>query len=119
MCSGVLYHMEDPIALISSISRVTSNCFVWTHYYDQMNYPGPMRETRSDPRYPGVPLYTLPNKDMGCGQFWGGNRSVAVWLSREDLLQSFIKAGLTSIDIIDERPHHPNGAALTFAASRR
>src|SRR5205085_12295967 len=33
--SGVLYHMEDPLALIRDIARVTDRCFIWTHYFDE------------------------------------------------------------------------------------
>jgi hypothetical protein len=33
-CSGVLYHMSDPVALIKAICNVTDKCFLWTHYYN-------------------------------------------------------------------------------------
>ena len=110
--------MEDPITLIRSIAVVTGKCFVWTHYYDKHHYPGPARELRSDPRYPGVDLYALTYSDMDYGRFWGGNRPVSVWLRRDDIIESFRAAGLTRVEVIDDTPDHPNGACLTFCATR-
>lgn len=42
-CSGVLYHMEDPVELIRLISRHTSRVFLWTHYYTEESRPGGLR----------------------------------------------------------------------------
>ena len=43
LASGVLYHMEKPIELISLISRITDRTLIWTQYYDhakvQKNMP--------------------------------------------------------------------------------
>jgi SAM-dependent methyltransferase len=116
-CCGVLYHMPDPLALIGSIARCTKRCFVWTHYYDGKNYPGPPREARSDPRYPGVILYTVEYDNMDFGQFWGGNRPTSVWLDRDAIICAFHREGFRKIDVIDENPDHPYGACFSFAAS--
>ena len=40
-CSGVLYHMNDPLRLISNLAKITSKVFVWTHIYDQDKHPVP------------------------------------------------------------------------------
>src|SRR6516162_79040 len=85
-CCGVLYHMPDPLALIGSIAKSTKRCFVWTHYYDGKHYPGPPREARSDPRYPGVIMYTVEYDNMDSGLFWGGNRPTSVWLDRDAII---------------------------------
>ncbi len=118
MCSGVLYHMVDPIELIQLISRVTSHCFVWTHYYDELHYPGPPRELVTDARYPGVEMYALPYTGMGDDRFWGGNKPQALWLRRDQILNAFSGAGLSDLKLIDDTPDHPNGACCTFVASR-
>jgi SAM-dependent methyltransferase len=118
MCSGVLYHMADPIALIRAIARVAEKCFTWTHYFEENHYPGPEREVRLDPKYPGVKLYALTYGDMEYGRFWGGNQPVSVWLGRDDILKAFRDVGFTSIDIVEDTPTHPNGACFTFAARR-
>jgi SAM-dependent methyltransferase len=116
MCSGVLYHMADPIELIRRIARVSRNCFVWTHYYDERHYLSVPREVRFDARYPGMKMYSLTYGDMDHDRFWGGNKPVSVWLEREDLLDAFRHAGFTSIEIIEDTPTHPNSACFTFAA---
>lgn len=36
-CSGVLYHMPDPVGLIERMSKRTGNVFIWTHYVDDAN----------------------------------------------------------------------------------
>jgi hypothetical protein len=118
MCSGVLYHQEDPISLIKAISRVTSKCFVWTHYFDENHYPGPPREIRFDPRYPDIKLYTLTYKEMDNERFWGGNQPISVWLGREDMLEAFKNAGFNSIEITEDTPNSTNGACFSFAAAR-
>jgi hypothetical protein len=118
MCSGVLYHMEDPIRLIRGIANTTQKCFVWTHYFDPEHYPGPARELRYDSRYPRIKMYTLTYEDMEYERFWGGNRPIAVWLDRGDIINAFTDAGFTSIEILEDSPNHPNGACFTFAATR-
>ena len=35
LCSGILYHLPNPIELIHLISLVTENIFIWTHIYDE------------------------------------------------------------------------------------
>ena len=32
--SGVLYHMQDPVALLRDAGRVSDELFIWTHYHD-------------------------------------------------------------------------------------
>jgi SAM-dependent methyltransferase len=115
-CSGVLYHMPDPLILINSIARVTKKCFVWTHYYDKEYYPGAAREPRFDPRYPGVRLHALDYNDVNSDQFWGGNRPTSIWLERHDIISAFHHAGFREIEVIDEALNHPNGACFSFAA---
>jgi SAM-dependent methyltransferase len=117
-CSGVLYHMSDPISVINDIGRITEKCFVWTHYFDEGHYPGPARKVRFDPQYPGVPLYSLQYSEIGmqAGDFWGGNQPISTWLSREDMLVAFERAGFSEIRVVEDMPEHPNGASFSFTA---
>ena len=117
-CSGVLYHMIDPIALIMAMGKISDKCFVWTHYYDKKHYKGPKRSVRSDPRYPGVKLYVLnfDEQGMDSGTYFGGNRPISVWLSRGDILATFKKAGFSNSEIIEDSPDTDIGASFSFAA---
>ena len=116
-CCGVLYHMLDPLGLIAEMAKITKKCFVWTHYYDSKHYSGPPPEERSDPRYPGVTMYTVKYGNTDFGQFWGGNRPTSVWLNPDVIISAFHRAGFRKIEIIDKSPDHPNGACFSFAAS--
>jgi len=117
-CSGVLYHMTDPIAVIRNIAKITDKCFVWTQYYDKDHYQGPKRRKRYDPRYPGVVLYVhdLGQLDMDSDNYLGGMHQQTVWLSREDLLAVFSEAGFVNLEIIEDNPDAEIGASITFAA---
>lgn len=34
LASGILYHMANPVELISLIAKASDQVFIWTHYYD-------------------------------------------------------------------------------------
>lgn len=38
-CSGVLYHMADPVERIEAIAKATDACFIWTHVYSPERHP--------------------------------------------------------------------------------
>ncbi len=116
MCSGVLYHMADPLELIEQIATVSDRCFVWTHYYHPDRHPvefAPATVVRNGEQFTYW-RHTYGDRSVG---FWGGNQSTAVWMSREDLLRAFELFGLDKIAIVDDEFQHPNGPAFTFAAS--
>lgn len=117
--SGVLYHMTEPLKLIELIARRTKNCFVWSHYFDPNHYPGAQRTPRSV-EFAGQQFthHELPYPDMESGKFWGGNKPVASWLGREDMLRAFRAVGFEQIDVIQEHQTHPHGASMIFIAKK-
>jgi hypothetical protein len=117
--SGVLYHMPDPLQLIELIASRTNRCFVWSHFFDPNHYPGAQRTARTVQF--GTHEFTyheLAYPDMGSGSFWGGNKPVASWLSREDMLSAFKIAGFDQVKVIQEHLTHPHGACMSFIAQR-
>jgi hypothetical protein len=40
-CTGVLYHMPEPLLLLYAVSRVTDRVHIWTHYADpnELDWP--------------------------------------------------------------------------------
>jgi Methyltransferase domain len=117
--SGVLYHMQAPLRLIELIARRTNRCFVWSHYYDPDHYPGPKRTPRSFKHgNSNFTYYELKYRDMNSGKFWGGNKPVASWLSRDDMLNAFLAFGFDTLEIVQEHVDHPNGACMSFTARR-
>jgi len=114
---GVLYHMEDPLALIRNIARATDRCFVWTHYFE---------EGRTAPRV-SVPTaldglngtyYRAQYQDRAVPGFWGGNKPSASWMQRDDILAAFRYFGLDQIEVVGEDPKALHGPTITFAARR-
>jgi SAM-dependent methyltransferase len=122
-CSGVLYHMADPIELIELIAQATDKVFVATHYYDEDHYPEPPRgsprQREMHPRYPDAELFVHTRPDETGATFWGGNRNRAAWLRRSEIFRQFDRVGFTHQRVFQEMPDHENGAGIIFAASRR
>ena len=114
--SGVLYHMPDPLDLIALIRAATDRCFVWTHYYDETRCPGRTAEPTAVAGFETI----YYRKDYGAKgpQFWGGNRDVARWMTKDAILAAFRHFGLAEISVLEESPDHVNGPAFTFAARR-
>ena len=118
--SGVLYHMAEPLKLVELIARRTKKCFVWSHYFDPDHYSGPRRTPRKvELNSRQFTYHELVYPDMGLDKFWGGNRPVASWLGREDMLGAFKAAGFDQVEVIQEHLTHPHGACMSFVAQRR
>lgn len=117
--SGVLYHVPDPLRLIELIAKRTARCFVWSHYFDPGLYPGPKRTPRTvKHRMGNFTYHELEYPDMNYGKFWGGNKPVASWLSKDDMLNAFRVFGFNSIEVVQEHTDHPHGACMSFTAQR-
>jgi hypothetical protein len=53
---------------------------------------------------------------MHTDHYWGGNKPISVWLERKDILNYFNCAGFSKVEIVEDTPHHPNGACFSFIA---
>jgi SAM-dependent methyltransferase len=117
--SGVLYHMPDPLRTLASISRRTNRCFIWTHYFDPSFYPGPERTMRNARHGDANAVYwELEYPDMGYGKFWGGNKPVAAWMTKADIVAALKVYGFTNVEVILDQPTHMNGACMSLIAKR-
>jgi len=127
VASGVLYHMSDPVELLSLIARVTDKIFLWTHYYDRdLLQANPHQIYQKFPdriqaeshgfqhtlyRYE----YFTALDDAG---FCGGSQPFSYWMSRSDIFACLEYLGFTEIEINFEQPEHPNGLSLAAIAIR-
>ena len=120
-CSGILYHMQDPLSIIQEICRVTDRCFVWSHYYNAEAGDKEGQRIRRPIQRAGfaADYYELEYKDRQDGTFWGGNTDRRAWMTQDSMLNSFRHFGLTHVEVLQDAPAHPNGAAMSFAASRK
>ena len=114
---GVLYHMEDPLALIRGIARVTDRCLVWTHYFDE---EGRDSRVAVPAALDGIAstYYRAEYRDRAQATFWGGNKPSASWMTRDDILAAFRHFGLDEIAIILEDRDAEPGPTVCFAARR-
>lgn len=119
-CSGVLYHMSDPVDLIRLIALRSDKCFVWSHYYSRGNSNDRAARTpRKVSRFGfDATYYESMYGDSDSGRFWGGNRPVQAWMEKEQILAAFLHFGFTHCSVLEDQPDHPAGRCMSFAVWR-
>lgn len=119
-CSGVLYHMSDPVALIKAICNVTDKCFIWTHYYNDECGNTDGNRTKRHVNILGfdADYYELEYPQRNNRSFLGGNKNLRAWMTRDDIVACFKYFGLNDVILLGDAPLNPAGACLSFAASR-
>jgi len=112
--SGVLYHSEDPIDLLSLVTSRTEKLFIWTHYITPeflksghaTLFPadGIIKKCYGDVSYTlHKRVYFLEEGPRALPLHWeGGTRLHAYWMERDDILGFLCNVGLTRITIQDE-----------------
>lgn len=120
-CSGVLYHMPDPVGLIERMSKATDRVFIWTHYVDDENM------ARWDVSG-AVSDYT--NGDFSCCYYrydyatewasrsFAGVKPFASRLRADAIFSALKHFGFVNIKICKDEPNHPGGAAFSLIAER-
>jgi hypothetical protein len=116
--SGVLYHMQDPISVIHSLSRVTSKVFVYAAVYEP-DRPVHMPFTpKRDDRYPHLELFVNDYRDShGAPTFWGGIAPNSTWMTKAGMLEVFNGAGFKTIVDEPQPPVDSNGV-VQFCAMK-
>jgi SAM-dependent methyltransferase len=121
--AGVLYHMRDPVGLLSLLSRHTNRVYIWTHYYDheilQASPLSPRYKVHTQAETEGF-RYTLHRQDymqsLSLASFSGGSAAHSHWLSRADLLNALEHFGFRDIRIANEDVNHPHGPCFDLVA---
>ena len=124
--AGVLYHMRDPVGLISLLSQHTDRLYIWTHYYDEEVIQGTpylaVRYKEHTSAETGGFRYTLHRQDylhsLSVSGFCGGSADFSNWLNREDLLGALRYFGFADIRIQHEMRDHPHGPCFDIVALR-
>jgi SAM-dependent methyltransferase len=125
--SGVLYHQTQPLELINHVAKVSRRVFVSTHYYrhdvisqdrEKMCHFSPERDTTTIFQGLRVPLHYRSYLGNKRALFAGGSQDFSYWIEKEDMLESFRRAGLTKIDIYKDDLASAFGPALMFLASK-
>ena len=121
-CSGVLYHMKDPVDVIKTLSKHTNKVFVWTHYFIPNADENPIKTsfdvvpstvTHDNQEYT---YYAWGYPDRLTGGFYGGNEAICSWMELDGIISAFKNYGFDHVEIIDTDETHPGGPCVTFGA---
>ena len=126
LVSGVLYHMMDPLELLTLVSRASDRLMFWTHYYDEKRLT--QSPTAHKFQAPPEPIqfedttYLLHPRDYleatNWAGFGGGPETRARWMEREDILNCLERLGFHDIEVSHEEPDHMNGPSMMLLARR-
>jgi SAM-dependent methyltransferase len=106
-CSGLLYHLPEPWALIEQLARITPKLFIWTHYGDDISAGEVRHGLRGHVHVEGGPDEPL-----------SGLSQTAFWPTLGSLITLLTSCGFASVDIIYHDPQHPNAPAVTIGAAK-
>lgn len=106
--SGVLYHMEDPIAFIEHACKTAPIIYIWTHFFDDDVMKSMLNENKTkflpdfnrSVDYDGRRLllhartYGIKNYDENIPLYWeGAPQDLTYWLSLDDIRHIFLVNG--------------------------
>lgn len=125
IASGVLYHMTDPVELLSLIGKVSRRALIWTHYYDEalLRKAGRLRHfgREQEVSFNGF-SHRLYRHNYGSSLrfagFCGGSSIFSNWMSSDDILAALRHAGFQHIVVNFHQLDHPNGPAFCIACEK-
>jgi len=106
-CSGLLYHLPKPWELIPKLAAISPNIFIWTQISEEAKAKK-MREGWRGKIY----------REGGFFDPLSGLSKKSFWLSLGSLIGLLTVNGYKEIKIIEHNLAHPNGAAVTLAATQ-
>jgi hypothetical protein len=121
--SGVLYHMRNPVELLSLLASHTNRVYLWTHYFDPAIKTNPALthkfKSHTEHEVAGF-RHTLYRQEylvsLDQPGFCGGNEEYSNWMSRAELLTCLSHCGFKDVRIAHDQPDHPNGPAFGLLA---
>ncbi|WP_374349565.1 class I SAM-dependent methyltransferase [Chitinimonas sp.] len=127
LASGVLYHMQDPLELLSLLAKASDNIVLWTHYYDaEVLNANPRLRKKYSPLQDGerngfsyqwvVQSY---EESLNWSGFCGGSAETSVWLTRQSIVDYLAVLGFIDVRVAYDAPHHQNGPSFAVFASRQ
>jgi hypothetical protein len=125
---GILYHMPEPVRLLTSICAHTDALMIWTHYFDENAMPvgdprrAPFSGNVHTEAFHGMRVrlherrYFQAQADQ---RFCGGLQDKHYWMERSQIIQVLAQCGFSEISISHEEPDHVFGPAFALFARRR
>lgn len=126
LASGVLYHQQQPMELISLLAGIADRVLVWTHYYDK-------EVTKNSAHLMSIFKAVVPAKYAGYRHtlhrqeyqtalltpgFCGAGAHYSHWMERDELLGAWKHAGFRTVDVLQEDRHFANGPCFLLAVKR-
>jgi hypothetical protein len=117
-----LYHMTEPLELLSHLCRTSARLFIWTHYFDADRRGG-----KSEAEFSKLQSFGFEGKTYsGASRLYkasslrkrsysGGASNHAIWLTRDSILRFLDGHGFECSVQFDE-PEHPNGPSFAILA---
>lgn len=118
--SGVLYHLQDPMAFLRLLPRMAPRALLWTHYFDDTivrNAPAIAHKFGTIERGT-IDGFTYESVEQSYKEalqwsgFCGGSAPTSRWLTRRSILDYLRHLGYERIEVSFEAPEHPNGPAF-------
>ena len=124
ICSGILYHMDDPIELLRLLSTKTDKLLIWSHYFDQerpeRNVIQSFRQTAKR-EFLGK-VHTYHRQEYGGGfstkVFCGGTATHSNWMERDSILTVLGDVGYDDVNVTSEGDS-ANGPFILLTARKR
>lgn len=125
VANGILYHMQNPVELLTLLARASSHLLICTHYYaEDVIKVGPIAHkfsSHSPYVFEGF-RHTLHRYEYQTARetigFSGGTAPHSHWLSRQDILDCLKHLGFREITVNFEDPTYKFGPAFTVAARK-
>ncbi|CAN2228613.1 AdoMet_MTases domain containing protein [Candidatus Nanopelagicaceae bacterium] len=132
VASGVLYHQQNPLALLEKISRSSDQLFLWTHIWDDryelwdseiVKLVGKKFIPKSTQTliFNGLKIRLIPylyENTLDWDGFTGGVAGGSKWIHREDLVPLLKSFGYDDVKLNFDQADHPHGPAIGIWASR-
>ncbi len=126
LASGILYHMAQPIKMLSLFSKVAPILILWTHYYEPeclkaipvmyRRFRKPVKKHFDGKKYELFPFKY--GRTLRVKGYRAGMQSYSHWMKKEDIFFALKKYGYPHILIGDDSLKHPSGPSLLLIASR-
>lgn len=122
IASGVLYHMTDPVELLSLIAKTSNSAIIWTHYYSEeiIRKSGRNLQRISQPEFrefDGL-KYSVHRQHYGISLFrrgfCGGPNKYSYWMPLDDVMRALKHFGFTTVETGFHEPMHQNGPAISI-----
>lgn len=114
---GVLYHMKDPLELISLISKASKRIILWTQLAGDKQVADWQPTKVKEGAFHAQGYINDYGQGTNLGKFIGGIENYAVWLTRDSLVESLKHYGFTNIAFGPEGENQ-FGKEITLVASQ-